>query len=116
MAYRQKGDWGTLDATNGVLVGATITVTGSRRRREGHRREGLRQETKDIRVTIISPGVVESELANTISNAGTREMMKQFRAVALKPDAIAHAIAYAIEQPAEVDVNEIVVRPTAGAQ
>jgi len=42
--------------------------------------------------------------------------MKQFRQVALKPDAIARAMAYAIEQPADVDVNEIIVRPTAGAQ
>ena len=78
--------------------------------------EGLRQETKDIRVTIISPGVVESELADTISDPITRDVMKQFRQVALKPDAIAWAMAYAIEQPADVEVNEIIVRPTAGAQ
>ena len=42
--------------------------------------------------------------------------MEDFREVALTPDAIARAIAYAIEQPADVDVNEIIVRPTAGAQ
>jgi len=78
--------------------------------------EGLRQEMKDIRVTIVSPGVVESELADTISDPSTRDAMKQFRQVALKTDAIARAMAYAIEQPADVDVNEIIVRPTAGAQ
>jgi NADP-dependent 3-hydroxy acid dehydrogenase YdfG len=42
--------------------------------------------------------------------------MKDYRKVALTPDAIGRAIAYAIEQPADVDVNEIIVRPTAGAQ
>jgi NADP-dependent 3-hydroxy acid dehydrogenase YdfG len=78
--------------------------------------EGLRLETRDIRVTVISPGVVESELANTISDPATRLAMNEFRKVALTPDAIARALAYAIEQPADVDVNEIIVRPTAGAQ
>jgi len=78
--------------------------------------EGLRQETKDLRVTVVSPGVVESELADTISDSGTRAAMKEFRKVALKPDAIAQAMAYVIEQPADVDVNEIIIRPTAGAQ
>lgn len=78
--------------------------------------EGLRLETKEIRVTIISPGVVESELADTISDSSTRDMIKDFRKVALTPDAIARGIAYAIEQPADVDVNELIVRPTAGAQ
>jgi NADP-dependent 3-hydroxy acid dehydrogenase YdfG len=75
--------------------------------------EGLRQETSEIRVTIISPGVVESELADTITSTSTAAAMVEFRKVALTPDAIARAIAYAIEQPADVDVNEIIVRPVA---
>jgi NADP-dependent 3-hydroxy acid dehydrogenase YdfG len=78
--------------------------------------EGLRLENRDVRVTVISPGVVESELADTISDDSTRQAMREFRQVALTPDAIGRAIAYAIEQPADVDVNEIIVRPTAGAQ
>jgi NADP-dependent 3-hydroxy acid dehydrogenase YdfG len=78
--------------------------------------EGLRLETKEIRVTIISPGVVESELANTITDPSTQAAMVDYRKIALSPDAIARAMAYAIEQPADVDVNEIIVRPTAGAQ
>jgi NADP-dependent 3-hydroxy acid dehydrogenase YdfG len=78
--------------------------------------EGLRLENQDVRVTVISPGVVESELADTISDRGAREAMKEFRKIALTPGAIGSAIAYAIEQPADVDVNEIIVRPTAGAQ
>ena len=78
--------------------------------------EGLRLETKEIRVTVISPGVVESELAGTISDPTTRDAMVEFRKVALTPDAIARAMVYAIEQPADVDVNEIIVRPTSGTQ
>jgi NADP-dependent 3-hydroxy acid dehydrogenase YdfG len=77
--------------------------------------EGLRQENADIRVTVISPGVVESELADTISDAATAKAIAEYRRVAITPDAIARAIAYAIEQPADVDVSEIIVRPTASA-
>lgn len=75
--------------------------------------DGLRQETDKIRVTVICPGVVESELADTISDDTARTAMREFRRIAITPDAIARAIAYAVEQPADVDVSEIVVRPTA---
>ncbi|MBL8167515.1 MAG: SDR family oxidoreductase [Acidobacteria bacterium] len=75
--------------------------------------EGLRQEHQDIRVTVISPGVTESELADGITDVGAAEGMKEFRRIAIGADAIARAIAFAIEQPAGVDVNEIIVRPTA---
>jgi NADP-dependent 3-hydroxy acid dehydrogenase YdfG len=75
--------------------------------------EGLRQEHQDIRVTVISPGVTESELADTISDPGAAENMREFRKIAIGPDAIARAIAFAVEQPDGVDVNEIIVRPTA---
>jgi NADP-dependent 3-hydroxy acid dehydrogenase YdfG len=75
--------------------------------------EGLRQEHSDIRVTTISPGVTESELAETISDAQGHEEMKAFRAVAIGADAIARAIRFAIEQPADVDTSEIIMRPTA---
>ncbi|MBD9386280.1 SDR family oxidoreductase [Agrobacterium sp. AGB01] len=75
--------------------------------------DGLRQEHKDIRVTCIHPGVVESELADTITDPAAAELMKTYRAIALKPDAIGRAVRFAIEQPDGVDVNEIVVRPTA---
>lgn len=77
--------------------------------------DGLRQESDTIRVTTISPGVVESELADTITDPGAAEGMKAFRRIAIQPDAIARAIAFAIEQPADVDVSEVIVRPTAGS-
>lgn len=76
--------------------------------------EGLRQEVGgDIRVTVIAPGVTESELAESISDEGGRAEMKEFRKIAILADAIARAITYAIEQPADVDVSELIVRPTA---
>jgi NADP-dependent 3-hydroxy acid dehydrogenase YdfG len=75
--------------------------------------EGLRQENADLRVTVISPGVVESELAHTISDAGTAKAIADYRRIAITPDSIARAIAFAVEQPDDVDVSEIIVRPTA---
>lgn len=75
--------------------------------------DGLRQETDRIRVAVISPGTTTSELADTITDPTAREAMKAYRAVTISPDAVAHAIAYAIGQPNEVDVSEIMVRPTA---
>ncbi|NKQ12782.1 SDR family oxidoreductase [Pseudomonas sp. SST3] len=76
--------------------------------------EGLRQEVGgDIRVTLVSPGVTESELAESISDDNARAAMDDFRRIAIPADAIARAIAYAIEQPADVDVSELIVRPTA---
>src|SRR5690606_8677989 len=75
--------------------------------------DGLRQEHSDLRVTCVYPGVVESELANTITDASAAQAMQSFRKVSLKPEAIANAIAHAINQPADVDTSDIVVRPVA---
>jgi NADP-dependent 3-hydroxy acid dehydrogenase YdfG len=75
--------------------------------------DGLRQETDRIRVTVISPGVTESELADSITDDESREGMRTYRAISIPARAVARSIAYAIEQPADVDVSEIIVRPTA---
>ncbi|AIB12244.1 oxidoreductase [Azospirillum argentinense] len=75
--------------------------------------DGLRQENERLRVTCVCPGVVESELAHTITDPEAEELMRTYRAVSIKPDAIGRAILHAIEQPDDVDTNEIVVRPTA---
>jgi NADP-dependent 3-hydroxy acid dehydrogenase YdfG len=76
--------------------------------------EALRQEVgQDIRVTLVSPGVTESELAESISHEATRQYVKEYRRHIIPASAIARAIAYAIEQPDDVDVNELVIRPTA---
>lgn len=75
--------------------------------------EGLRLESNgEIRSTNISPGAVATELTNTISDRDTAARMNEVYAIAIDADAIARAIAYAIEQPGDVDVNEMIVRPT----
>jgi NADP-dependent 3-hydroxy acid dehydrogenase YdfG len=75
--------------------------------------DGLRQEHDDIRATIISPGVVATELGSDISVEEIAGALQQWREKSLTPDAIARAIRFALEQPDGVDINEIVVRPTA---
>lgn len=77
--------------------------------------EGLRLEVgpANVRTTIISPGAVDTELPGTISNPTARQYVSGiYKKEAIQPDAIARAIQFAIEQPADVDVNEITVRPT----
>jgi NADP-dependent 3-hydroxy acid dehydrogenase YdfG len=77
--------------------------------------EGLRQEAGDkLRVTIISPGFVRTNFAEGVTNPEVKAQLEGARdKFAMPPDAIARAIMFAIEQPADVDVGEIVVRPTA---
>ncbi|MBB2965220.1 SDR family oxidoreductase [Methylobacterium sp. R2-1] len=75
--------------------------------------EGLRQEHDDIRATVISPGVVDTELGSDITDPQVADALKIWRQKSLTPDAIARAIRYALEQPEGVDVNEVIVRPTA---
>jgi len=74
--------------------------------------EGLRRESDPaVRVTTICPGVVKSELADHITDPYAAELMVSYRAAAIEADAVARAVSFAIAQPADVDVNEIVVRP-----
>jgi NADP-dependent 3-hydroxy acid dehydrogenase YdfG len=76
--------------------------------------EGLRLESDPgIRVTTISPGLVATELGNTITDPAAREFVETLAQIAVSPDAIAAAISYAINQPPDIDVNEIIVRPAA---
>ncbi|WP_459643413.1 SDR family oxidoreductase [Kineococcus sp. NUM-3379] len=76
--------------------------------------EGLRQDLPPaIRATTITPGVVESELAAHITDPAASAAMVGFRRNAIAPSAIGRAVAYALGEPADVDVNEVVVRPSA---
>jgi NADP-dependent 3-hydroxy acid dehydrogenase YdfG len=77
--------------------------------------EGLRQEAGDkLRVTIISPGFVRTNFADGVTDPKMKAQLLESRdKFAMPPDAVARAIAFAIEQPPDVDVNEIVLRPTA---
>jgi NADP-dependent 3-hydroxy acid dehydrogenase YdfG len=77
--------------------------------------EGLRQEVKpyNIRTTIISPGAVATELPDTITDPTVAAGMRQAYEKAIPADSFARAVAFAMSQPEEVDINEIVFRPTA---
>ncbi len=115
MNERQSGHIVNISSIGGLQVSPTAAVYCATKFAVRAISDGLRQENDKIRVTSVCPGVVESELADTISDAAAREAMKTFRAVALKPEAIANAILHAISQPADVDTTEIVVRPVANA-
>ncbi|MGC8000278.1 SDR family oxidoreductase, partial [Salmonella enterica] len=77
--------------------------------------EGLRAEAPDgVRTTIISPGAVDSELKTHSSDKETSEaLLAWYEANQIPADSVARAIAYAIEQPANVDISEVVLRPVA---
>jgi len=78
--------------------------------------EGLRQEEaiadSNIRLTTISPGAVATELLNTITNTNLKNGLEGFYTLAIEPESIAKIIDFAIEQPSDVALNEIIVRPT----
>jgi NADP-dependent 3-hydroxy acid dehydrogenase YdfG len=77
--------------------------------------EGLRQEVKpyNIRTTVISPGAITTELPNTVTDPATAERINKFyEEVAIPPDSFAQAVVFAMSQPENVDVNEILFRPT----
>jgi len=112
---RQKGgQFINISSVAGLKVRSGNAVYAATKHAVRALSEGLRQEAGEgIRTTIISPGVVESELplgsSDPESAAGVKEL---YRRQAIPADSVARAIAYAIEQPADVDVNEIVLRPT----
>ena len=76
--------------------------------------EGLRQEVKpyNIRTTVISPGAVATELPDSITEADVAASVRKIYEHAIPADAFARAVAYAMSQPDDVDVNEILFRPT----
>jgi NADP-dependent 3-hydroxy acid dehydrogenase YdfG len=108
---QQSGQFVNLSSIGGHAVYPTAAVYCATKYAVWAISEGLRQESTDVRVTVISPGNTESELSNTISDAQAAQWTAEFRQSVIPANAIARAIAFAIEQPAEVDVNEIIVRP-----
>ncbi|RKG62633.1 SDR family oxidoreductase [Corallococcus sp. AB011P] len=113
MKRQKSGQFINLSSIGGHAVSPTAAVYCATKFAVMAISEGLRQEVgADIRVTVISPGVTTSELADSISDPASREYMREFRKDAIPADAIARAIGYAISQPADVDVSEIIIRPT----
>ncbi len=76
--------------------------------------EGLRQEVKpyNIRTTVISPGAIATELPNSITETDIADSVRKLYEIAIPADSFARAVAYAMSQPDEIDVNEIIFRPT----
>src|SRR3984957_20425364 len=104
-------------STAGIQITPTMAVYAATKNAVRTITETLRQEAGDkLRVTGISPGFVQTNLADSMTNPGVKaQIAERMEKMAIPPAAVARAIAFAIEQPAEVDVNEIVIRPTAQA-
>ncbi len=112
---KDNGQFINITSVGDRWVGPTSTVYSATKFAVRAISDGLRQEvSKNIRVTIVAPGATESELAETISDPELKKLaVEQFRTNLLPASAIARAVAYAVSQPSDVDVNELVVRPTA---
>ncbi|GAB3171188.1 SDR family oxidoreductase [Telluribacter humicola] len=112
---KDRGQFINITSVGDRWVGPTSTVYSATKFAVRAITDGLRQEvSQHIRVGLIAPGATESELADSISDPQLKKLaIEQFRVDTISADAIARATAYAIEQPDDVDVNEIVVRPTA---
>ena len=102
-------------STAGLITKPTMAVYSGTKFAVRAISEGLRQEAGDkLRVTLITPGFVRTNLADSMTNPEVKaQIADAMEKMAIPPEAIARAIVFAIEQPADVDVGEVVVRPTA---
>ncbi|MBS2537863.1 SDR family oxidoreductase [Catenulispora sp. NF23] len=113
MQEQRSGHIVNISSVSGLRVDPTAAVYSATKYAVRALSEGLRQESRELRVTVISPGLTRSELAGTIGDSAVKDAVEDQMGIAIPAAAIAEAIRYAIDQPAEVDVNELVVRPTA---
>ena len=102
-------------STAGLKIVPTMAVYAGTKNAIRAISEGLRQEAgPNLRVTVISPGMVATDFASSITSPAIRAQIEAgMGSIAIPADAIARAIAFAIEQPPDVEIGEIVVRPTA---
>ena len=115
MKEQKAGHFINVSSVAGHKVGPGFAVYAATKFAVRALSEGLRQEVKpyNIRTTVISPGAVATELPNTVSDPQTAEALKKFYAeVAVPAESFARAVAFAISQPEDVDINEILFRPT----
>lgn len=116
MKEQKSGHFINVSSVAGHVVHPGSTVYSATKTAVRVISEGLRQEVKpyNIRTTIISPGSVATELTNSITDEATAKNINDFYAkTAIPADSFARAVIYAISQPEEVDINEILFRPTA---
>jgi NADP-dependent 3-hydroxy acid dehydrogenase YdfG len=113
MRAQRAGHIVNISSVSGLRVDPTAAVYSATKHAVRALSEGLRQESRELRVTVISPGLTRSELTGSIGDSGVRGAVEGQMGIAIPAAAIGEAVHYAISQPAEVDVNELVVRPTA---
>jgi NADP-dependent 3-hydroxy acid dehydrogenase YdfG len=110
-----RGHFVTTVSTSGLKIVPTQAVYAGTKNAVRTLLEGLRQESTDgvLRTTSISPGYVHTELVDYIDDPEQREQAQQAMAtLGISPNAVARAIAFAIEQPDEVEIGDITIRPT----
>jgi NADP-dependent 3-hydroxy acid dehydrogenase YdfG len=115
MKEQKSGHFINVSSVAGHRVGPGFAVYAATKHAVRALSEGLRQEVKpyNIRTTVISPGAVATELPNSVTDPDAGERIRKFYAeVAVPADSFARAVAFAIGQPEEVDINEILFRPT----
>jgi NADP-dependent 3-hydroxy acid dehydrogenase YdfG len=114
MKQQQAGHFINVSSVAGHKVRPPGTVYAATRHAVRALSEGLRQEVKpyNIRTTVISPGAVATELPNSTTEPDIAENVRKSYESAIPADSFARAVAFAISQPEEVDVNEILFRPT----
>ncbi|MCB8839184.1 SDR family oxidoreductase [Aurantimonas sp. VKM B-3413] len=112
---QQSGHFVNVVSTAGLKILPTMGVYAATKNAVRTLTEGLRQEAgPHLRVTEVSPGMTSTDFANSMTDAAAREAIEtRLAQIAISPDAIARGIAFAIEQPEDVDVGSIVIRPTA---
>lgn len=114
MIERKAGHIINVSSVAGHKVRSGSTVYSATKHAVRAISEGLRQEVKPygLRTTILSPGAVATELPDSITEPDVADNVRKFYEIAISADAFAHAVAYAIGQPDDVDINEILFRPT----
>jgi NADP-dependent 3-hydroxy acid dehydrogenase YdfG len=110
-----RGHLVTTVSTAGLKITPTMAVYGGTKNAVRTIMEALRQESTDgvLRTTSISPGYVSTELADSIDDPEQRRQIREnMTKFAIAPEAVARAIAFAIEQPDDVEIGDITIRPT----
>lgn len=110
-----RGHLVTIVSTSGLKIVPTQGVYAGTKNAVRTLLEALRQESTDgvLRTTSISPGYVRTELVDYIDDPGIRaEVQERMAALGIDPDAVARAVAFAVEQPDDVEIGDITVRPT----
>lgn len=110
-----RGHLVTTVSTAGLKIIPNMAVYAATKNAVRTLLEGLRQESTDgvLRTTSVSPGYVRTELADSIDDADVRDQIRRgMDQFGLPPQAVARAVAFAIEQPQEVEIGDITIRPT----